>query len=76
MIQWNPESVKPPVNQNDKWDKEHGISQRVIVIVIDSWAGFCGHSFATYFHESGRWVIEGYNGTFTVSHWSELNQSE
>jgi len=34
MIQWNPESVKPSCNQNDNWDKEHGISQRVIVAGI------------------------------------------
>ena len=73
-IDWNTSNVKPAVNMADKFDAEQKVSQKVVVIVTDKDGMFCGYSFARYYHQSNHWVIEGYLGTFTVTHWSSLNE--
>ena len=74
MIQWNPESVNPPVNQNDEWDKEHGFTEKVLVRAIDSYGKLAGYTMGKYRHSNDHWIIEGYIGNFTVTHWSSLNE--
>jgi hypothetical protein len=74
MIDWITSNTKPAVNTADKWDAEQNVSQRVVVIVTDRDGNFCGYSFARYYHQSTHWVIEGYLGTFGVSHWTSLNE--
>ena len=76
MIEWKMVLTKPAVNTADVFDAEHGISQKVLVRVIDRERRFCGYSFARYFHHSEHWTIEGYLGTFAVTHWSSLNEPE
>lgn len=74
MIDWNTSNVKPAVNTADKWDAEQQASEKVLVRVKDSQGNYCGCAFARYYHSTNHWVIEGYLGLFTVSHWSALNE--
>jgi hypothetical protein len=76
MIEWNMVLTKPEINTEDKHDAEHGISKRVVVRVIDKDRNFCGFAFAHYYHQSEHWVIEGYLGSFAVTHWTSLNEPE
>jgi hypothetical protein len=76
MIEWNPVTVKPVLNPNDEWDKEHGFSDKVLVRVLDSCGRLSGYSLAKYRHTNDHWIIEGYLGNFKVSHWSSLNEPE
>ena len=74
MIDWNTSNVKPAVDESDNFNKFHGHSARVLVRVNDREGRFCGCAFAVYHHGSDTWGIEGYLGTFTVTHWSSLNE--
>lgn len=76
MIEWNMASVVPKVNDEDAHDLKNGVSIRVVARVVGKDGDFCGFAFAHFYHQSKHWVIEGYLGTFTVSHWSSLNQPE
>jgi hypothetical protein len=73
-MNWTIANKIPRINKRDKFDAEHKISKRVVVRVIDSNRNFCGYSFGRYFEESGHWVIEGYMGGFTASHWIEISE--
>ncbi|MFA5207528.1 MAG: hypothetical protein WC428_02610 [Candidatus Paceibacterota bacterium] len=68
--------TKPKINDEDAHDLINGVSIRVVARVVDKDGSFCGFTFAHYYHHSEHWVIEGYLGTFVVSHWSSLNQPE
>jgi hypothetical protein len=76
MIEWNMALTKPAVNTEDKFDAEQEISKRVVVRVVDRDGIFCSYSFARYYHKSEHWVIEGYLGSFGVTHWSSTNEPE
>jgi hypothetical protein len=74
MIEWNIVLTKPAVNTADKFDAEHGISEKVLVRIIDNNGKFWGYSFGRFYYNSEHWVIEGYLGDFIVTHWSSLNE--
>jgi hypothetical protein len=74
MIDWITSNVKPAVDTEDNFNTFHKIGKRVLVRVLDRNNKFCGCAFAIYHHTSDHWVIEGFLGDFTVSHWSSLNE--
>jgi hypothetical protein len=74
MIDWNTSNTKPAVDTEDNFRNFHKQSAKVLVRILDRNNKFCGYAFATYHYNSDDWVIEGFLGDFTVSHWSSLNE--
>ena len=58
---YNGKGDEPQVNESDAWDKEHKLSKRVLVWVIDHTDKDIGACFATY-HHNYTWVIDVYSG--------------
>lgn len=73
MILWNKVTDSlPPIDQKDSWNKEHGVSERVLVAFISTSTNSKLIAFATYYHKSGHWVYEGYRGdAYVAIAWSE-----
>lgn len=76
-INWqNAETEKPPIDVNDKFSREHQHSVRVLVRVVDRRNEFQGYSFGQYFGNSEHWNIQGFMGSFKVTHFAVINEPD
>lgn len=74
MIHWmNAAKEKPSINRDDKFDKEHKISKRVLVYYKGALTNGYNVGFARFYRELEDWVIEGFRGHATVQYYSEIN---
>lgn len=74
MIKWtSPDKKKPPVDQDDAWNKENRVSPRLLVAFISQHTKTEHISFGNYFHKTDHWSVEGYTGGKTVVAWSVVN---
>lgn len=65
------ETERPPISEIDKWNKQHSISDRVVVWIEDMEEA----AFARYNHAINKWSVEGYLG-FTqssVKYWQPID---
>jgi hypothetical protein len=53
----NAKAVKPLLDTEDQFNKEHGISKRVV-----AWVDTYQPVFGCYNHKSGQWMLEGLSG--------------
>ena len=69
MVKWKPVSKKPKTNPRVRSDS--AISGRLLV-----WVDGVGALFGSYLKtDKGEyWSAEGYYGTSSVSHWSEIDR--
>jgi len=74
MHSWNNISKIPKINCDDRFGAKYKISKRLVVRVIDHNGKFCGYSFAKYYYEDNTWRIEGYLGSYFVTHWFLLTE--
>lgn len=51
-------TYKPDVNEIDEWDKEHALTERVVVWI----EGDDCARFGRYNHFTKNWTVEGYLG--------------
>jgi hypothetical protein len=63
MIHWKkaPKYV-PQIDTEDAFNKENGISKRVVVGFVSTSTKSKHYSFGRYYHQTKHWVFEGYTG--------------
>ena len=60
----------PKINDKDERSLNLKYSLRVIVSVFHENGKFESLSFGRYSYEANEWLIEGFGGTWNVSHWA------
>lgn len=74
QIKWiDPKNRLPQIDKTDDYNREHKISPRLLVWVIDREGNDRGVSFATYNHDIDHWNISDFKGSFKVKGYVYIN---